>query len=148
MVDLSKNLVPTLGQLHHMGMSEHKIFGSELMKFSARGTIVLLTVLALAMPGFAAEETTAKTEGDHYYEPLSQETGPNGLKLMLRKLETTGRLMQVDAHPDDEDGGMLTLEARGKGVSTLLMTLTRGEGGQNQLGSNLFDLLGVVRTLE
>ena len=67
---------------------------------------------------------------------------------MLRRLQTTGRLMQVDAHPDDEDGGMLTLEARGKGVSTLLMTLTRGEGGQNKLGSNLFDVLGVVRTLE
>ena len=43
---------------------------------------------------------------------------------------------------------MLTLEARGKGVSTLLMTLTRGEGGQNKLGSNLFDVLGVLRTLE
>ena len=56
--------------------------------------------------------------------------------------------MQVVAHPDDEDGGMLTLEARGKGVETLLMTLTRGEGGQNKLGSNLFDVLGVLRTLE
>jgi hypothetical protein len=56
--------------------------------------------------------------------------------------------MQVTAHPDDEDGGMLTLESRGKGVSTLLMTLTRGEGGQNKLGSNLFDALGVLRTLE
>ncbi len=85
---------------------------------------------------------------DHYYEPLPQETGAAGLKLMLRRLQTTARLMQVDAHPDDEDGGMLTLEARGKGVSTLLMTLTRGEGGQNKLGSNLFDVLGVVRTLE
>ena len=56
--------------------------------------------------------------------------------------------MQVVAHPDDEDGGMLTLEARGKGVDALLMTLTRGEGGQNKLGSNLFDELGVLRTLE
>ena len=85
---------------------------------------------------------------DHYYEPLPQETGEAGLKLELRKLATTGRLMQVVAHPDDEDGGMLTLEARGKGVETLLMTLTRGEGGQNKLGSNLFDELGVLRTLE
>jgi hypothetical protein len=85
---------------------------------------------------------------DHYYEPLPQETGAAGLKLMLRRLQTTGRLMQTTAHPDDEDGGMLTLEARGKGVSTLLMTLNRGEGGQNKLGSNLFDALGVLRTLE
>jgi hypothetical protein len=51
---------------------------------------------------------------DHYYEPLPQETGTAGLKLMLRRLQTTARLMQVDAHPDDEDGGMLTLEARGQ----------------------------------
>ena len=93
-------------------------------------------------------EPTAKTDSDHYYEPLPQETGAAGLKLMLRKLQTTGRLMQVTAHPDDEDGGMLTLEARGKGVSIVLMTLTRGEGGQNKLGSNLFDVLGVLRTLE
>jgi hypothetical protein len=52
------------------------------------------------------------------------------------------------AHPDDEDGGMLTLEARGRGVSTLLMTLNRGEGGQNKVGSNLSDVLGVLRTEE
>ncbi len=56
--------------------------------------------------------------------------------------------MQVVAHPDDEDGGMLTLEARGRGVSTLLMTLTRGEGGQNKIGSNLSDVLGVLRAEE
>ncbi len=96
----------------------------------------------------AASQSAAKPAADRYYEPLPQDTGATGMKLMLRKLETTGRLMQIDAHPDDEDGGMLTLEARGKGISTLLMTLTRGEGGQNELGSNLFDVLGVVRTLE
>ena len=56
--------------------------------------------------------------------------------------------MQVVAHPDDEDGGLLTLEARGHGVSTLLMTLNRGEGGQNKIGSNLSDVLGVVRSGE
>ena len=56
--------------------------------------------------------------------------------------------MQVVAHPDDEDGGMLTLEARGHGVDTLLMTLNRGEGGQNKIGSNLSDVLGVLRAEE
>src|SRR6266513_540244 len=57
-------------------------------------------------------------------------------------------MMMVVAHPDDEDGGLLTLEARGKCVQTLLLTLTRGEGGQNKIGSSLFDVLGVLRTLE
>ena len=81
-------------------------------------------------------------------DPLPPDTGPAGLKQMLLRLQTTARLMQTTAHPDDEDGGMLTLESRGKGVTTLLMTLTRGEGGQNKVGSNLFDVLGVLRALE
>ena len=114
----------------------------------------IVLAASIVVPGAAqrAEPAPADLNAnhavDHYYEPLPQETGEAGLKLMLRRLSTTARLMQVDAHPDDEDGGMLTLQARGRGVSTLLMTLTRGEGGQNELGSNLFDVLGVVRTLE
>jgi LmbE family N-acetylglucosaminyl deacetylase len=67
---------------------------------------------------------------------------------MLRRLATTARMMQTVAHPDDEDGGMLTLESRGRGDAVLLMTLNRGEGGQNKVGSNLSDVLGVLRTLE
>lgn len=81
-------------------------------------------------------------------KPLSVDTGTTGLKLMLRRLHTTARLMHTVAHPDDEDGGMLTLESRGHGVSTLQLTLNRGEGGQNKVGSNLFDELGIIRTLE
>lgn len=81
-------------------------------------------------------------------EPLPADTGSAGLQEMLLRLRTTARLMQVVAHPDDEDGGVLTLESRGKGATVLLQTLNRGEGGQNKLGSNLFDVLGVLRTLE
>jgi LmbE family N-acetylglucosaminyl deacetylase len=79
---------------------------------------------------------------------IPQDEGLPGLHLELLRLGTTARLMQVVAHPDDEDGGMLTLEARGHGVDTLLMTLNRGEGGQNKVGSNLSDVLGIVRTEE
>ena len=79
---------------------------------------------------------------------IPQDEGVAGLRLELLRLGTTARLMQVVAHPDDEDGGLLTLEARGHGVSTLLMTLNRGEGGQNKIGSNLSDVLGVLRTEE
>ena len=121
-----------------------------------RGRLAATTLLVLlaAVTATSAQHETPPADHkpdhtvDHYYDPLPQETGAAGLKLMLRRLQTTGRLMQTVAHPDDEDGGMLTLEARGKGVSMLLMTLTRGEGGQNKLGSNLFDALGVLRTLE
>lgn len=79
---------------------------------------------------------------------IPQDEGTAGLHLEMLRLGTTARLMQVVAHPDDEDGGMLTLEARGHGVDTLLMTLNRGEGGQNKIGSNLSDVLGVLRAEE
>ncbi len=79
---------------------------------------------------------------------LPQDRGLPGLRESLRRLSTTARLMQTVAHPDDEDGGMLTLESRGRGATVLLMTLNRGEGGQNKVGSNLSDVLGVLRTLE
>jgi LmbE family N-acetylglucosaminyl deacetylase len=79
---------------------------------------------------------------------IPEDEGVLGLRLMLRRLGTTARLMQTVAHPDDEDGGMLTLESRGYGDDVLLMTLNRGEGGQNKVGSNLSDVLGVLRTLE
>src|SRR5271167_4264299 len=81
-------------------------------------------------------------------KPLPVDTGITGLKEMLRRLHTTARLMHTVAHPDDEDGGMLTLESRGHGVSVLQLTLNRGEGGQNKVGSNLLDELGIIRTLE
>ena len=79
---------------------------------------------------------------------IPQDEGAAGLRWELLRLGTTARLMQVVAHPDDEDGGMLTLEARGRGVGTLLMTLNRGEGGQNKIGSNLSDVLGALRAEE
>jgi LmbE family N-acetylglucosaminyl deacetylase len=125
-----------------------KKFGLVRNRLAAAMLLILLAASTAIPAAQTAEKTAVDHSVDHYYEPLPQETGAAGLKLMLRRLQTTARLMQVDAHPDDEDGGMLTLEARGKGVSTLLMTLNRGEGGQNKLGSNLFDVLGVVRTLE
>jgi LmbE family N-acetylglucosaminyl deacetylase len=112
---------------------------------------ILLAALVLLSASFAqapAAPASAPSSSPGFYDPLPQDTGEAGLKLQLRKLQTTGRLMMVVAHPDDEDGGLLTREARGKGVQTLLMTLTRGEGGQNEKGSSLFDVLGVLRTLE
>src|SRR5215470_18366122 len=80
--------------------------------------------------------------------PLPQDQGAVHLYQLLTKLKTTARLMQVVAHPDDEDGGMMTLESRGKGADVLLLTVTRGEGGQNKFGAESSDELGILRTLE
>jgi LmbE family N-acetylglucosaminyl deacetylase len=80
--------------------------------------------------------------------PLPEDLGAVHLAQLLTKLKTTARIMQVVAHPDDEDGGLLTLEARGNGASVLLFTVTRGEGGQNKFGTESSDELGILRTLE
>ena len=56
--------------------------------------------------------------------------------------------MMVTAHPDDEDGGMLAYETRGQGARGILLTLNRGEGGQNAMSSDMYDALGLVRTQE
>lgn len=74
--------------------------------------------------------------------------GAAGVYQSLLKLQTTASFLQVTAHPDDEDGGLLTLLSRGEGVRAGLLTLTRGEGGQNKIGPELFDELGIVRTEE
>jgi LmbE family N-acetylglucosaminyl deacetylase len=81
-------------------------------------------------------------------EVLPWDDGQAGLDLLFKKLKNTGRIMHLTAHPDDEDGPLLTYLARGQGRQVLLMSLTRGEGGQNRTGSNLWDELGVLRTLE
>jgi len=102
----------------------------------AAGTLLL--VLFLVCPNTAP----------HLAASPAPARGTNELGQLLIKLHTTARLLHTVAHPDDEDGGMLVLEARGEGVTALQLTLTRGEGGQNRMGSNLFDELGVLRTLE
>ncbi len=65
-------------------------------------------------------------------KPLAVDTGVTGLKLTLRRLHTTARLMHTTAHPDDEDGGMLTLESRGHGVTALQLTLESRRGRAEQ----------------
>ncbi|HYG99582.1 MAG TPA: PIG-L family deacetylase [Terriglobales bacterium] len=103
---------------------------------------VLTAVVLLATVSLASDTPVMPAA------PLPQDTGSAGLRQSLGRLRTTARLMHTVAHPDDEDGAMLVLQSRGKGVDTMLLTLNRGEGGQNKIGSNLFDVLGIVRTLE
>jgi LmbE family N-acetylglucosaminyl deacetylase len=74
--------------------------------------------------------------------------GAAALQQSLVKLRTRASLMLIVAHPDDEDGGMLTFEARGRGAHVAVLTLTRGEGGQNLMSADFDDALGLVRTQE
>ncbi len=67
---------------------------------------------------------------------------------MVLKLQTVASIMHTTAHPDDEQGELLALLGRGHGVRTALLTLTRGEAGDNAIGPELFDALGLIRTDE
>ena len=80
--------------------------------------------------------------------PVPYDEGALGLAFALRKLPVTGTFLQVTAHPDDEDNGLLMMLSRGRGARTGLLTLTRGGGGQNEIGSELFEALGILRTEE
>src|SRR6185503_15363658 len=63
-------------------------------------------------------------------------------------LRTIATVMHTTAHPDDEHGGLLTMLSRGEGARVSLLTLTRGEAGDNAIGPELFDALGLIRTEE
>jgi|CZKF01.1.fsa_nt_gi LmbE family N-acetylglucosaminyl deacetylase len=80
--------------------------------------------------------------------PLPEDRGAAALEQSLRRLGTTASLMIIVAHPDDEDGALLTYLSRGLGARASLLTLTRGEGGQNAMGEESYDALGLIRTSE
>jgi LmbE family N-acetylglucosaminyl deacetylase len=81
-------------------------------------------------------------------QALEIDRGAAGLWQLLLKLHTRASLIHIVAHPDDEDGGMLTYESRGAGARVILMTLNRGEGGQNLMNDDYWDALGLDRTME
>ncbi len=66
----------------------------------------------------------------------------------LRSFATMGSVLYVAAHPDDENTQAITYLARGRGYRTAYLSLTRGDGGQNLLGPQLGEALGVARTQE
>src|SRR6185295_19556584 len=80
--------------------------------------------------------------------PLDDLDGHVALGLALRHLGNTGIFMMATAHPDDENNGLLVMLNRGQGYRTTLATATRGNGGQNEIGPELFEPLGVLRTEE
>ena len=75
-------------------------------------------------------------------------SGAAQARLALDRLNVTGTVLMIAAHPDDENTALLAYFARGRKVRTGYLSLTRGEGGQNLIGSEQGDALGVIRTQE
>lgn len=74
--------------------------------------------------------------------------GALGLGQLLKRLNTTASVMMIGAHPDDEDSALIAYLARGESARTAYLSLTRGDGGQNIIGPELGEALGVLRTEE
>src|SRR5262249_55408445 len=67
---------------------------------------------------------------------------------LLQRLTSIASVLHTGAHPDDEDSGLLAYLARAERARTAYLSITRGDGGQNLIGSELYDALGVIRTEE
>src|SRR5437762_8403402 len=104
-----------------------------------RAAIVLLAIGCFALTAPRAQMRVV---------PVDEEQGHVALGLALRHLGNTGIFMMATAHPDDENNALLVMLNRGQGYRTALATATRGNGGQNEIGPEIFEALGVLRTEE
>lgn len=79
-----------------------------------------------------------------------QPTKPNSVEIyhQIQKLNFLGSVLYLAAHPDDENTRLISYFANEKKARTAYLSLTRGDGGQNLIGPELRELLGVIRTQE
>jgi LmbE family N-acetylglucosaminyl deacetylase len=77
-------------------------------------------------------------------------TPPSGAAILqdLRSFNIVASVLHIAAHPDDENTALITYFARGRGYRMAYLSLTRGEGGQNEIGPEFDEKLGVARTQE
>lgn len=79
-----------------------------------------------------------------------QPAKPNAVEIynQIQKLNFLGTVLYVAAHPDDENTRLISYMANGQKARTGYLSVTRGDGGQNLIGTELRELLGVIRTQE
>jgi LmbE family N-acetylglucosaminyl deacetylase len=104
-------------------------------------------VLSLSAATLAAAALLLYSAVDAQVRPV-YDRGAAGLTQILERLQTTASALHTAAHPDDEDSAFIARTARGDHARVAYLSLNRGEGGQNIIGTELFDGLGVIRTEE
>ena len=124
-----------------------------MMKFvdiakQAAAWLAIAAIVSSNLPAQAPANTPATAPATEIALPLPEDRGAAALSQTLKRLNTWASLMIIIAHPDDEDGAMLTYETRGQGTRASQLTLTRGEGGQNAISADSYDALGLIRTNE
>jgi hypothetical protein len=101
--------------------------------------------VALSIAALAA---TLHSQNRMSYSVVSAESGHVALGLAIRRLNVSGTFMQSAAHPDDEHNALFALYTHGMGLRSISLQTNRGEGGQNEIGPELFRDIGVLRTGE
>ncbi len=96
------------------------------------------------LPLLAAASLTAFAHAAPAPAPLP----PAAIAHELERLRVVGTVLHVAAHPDDENTEFITYASRGRGYRTAYLSLTRGDGGQNELGRDFDEKLGLLRTQE
>src|SRR6185436_8762858 len=110
--------------------------------------LLSLIVIAAAVATGLLVDRRMLAQNRMAYSVVSPDSGHVALGLAIRKLSVSGTFMQAPAHPDDETNGLLALFAHGMGLRTVDVQNNRGEGGQNEIGPELFRDIGVLRTSE
>jgi LmbE family N-acetylglucosaminyl deacetylase len=114
-----------------------------MKRASILAVVVSLLSLVLLVP-----RGTAVHAQTRMVSLVSQENGHVALGLALRRLNVVGTFLQTAAHPDDEHNQLYALFTLGQGLRSVDVQTTRGEGGQNEIGPELFREMGVLRTSE
>jgi LmbE family N-acetylglucosaminyl deacetylase len=98
----------------------------------------------------AAILAVASTANSDDAPPLLSSEQMNGseIQLALQKLNVLGRVLYIAAHPDDENTNLMAFWANGSLYDAAYLSVTRGDGGQNLIGPELGERLGVIRTEE
>ena len=113
-------------------------------------TVVSAVAGLVALASIAGIATTSRLQAQNRmsYSIISQESGHVALGLALRKLSVSGTFMQAPAHPDDETNALFALFGYGMGLRVVDVQNNRGDGGQNEIGPELFRDIAVLRTAE
>src|SRR5450432_3232253 len=105
-------------------------------------------LFGLALVLLAAVHLHVLAQNRMTYSLVSPDSGHVALGLALRKLGVSGTFMQAPAHPDDETNALFTSFGYGMGLRVVDVQNNRGDGGQNELGPELFRDIAVLRTSE
>ncbi len=135
-----------------MFLSQRLAFKShQAIAHAALSGLVALPLCLAAQQPASSKALRAKlptAEPTYLALPLPEDRGQAALEQTLKRLGTTASVLYIVAHPDDEDGALMTWLSRGMGARVTLFTLTRGEGGQNAMSADTDDAMGLMRTNE